>query len=222
MKIGVVIPARNEAATLPALLSTLGAFRDADDPIVVVDDGSEDRTAEVARGRGATVLRADSAGRGHAVRRGVESLAGRVDAILILHADMRVPPGAREAVGRTLASRPDLVGGSLGHRIDDPRFRFRVVEWGNRFRARRLRLPYGDQAQFFRAAVLDRAGGFPRQGRLEDLELALRLRRAGPTVALDRPVLIPPRHWALGVVRTTVRNWWTVVRYGWWLTARHR
>jgi 4,4'-diaponeurosporenoate glycosyltransferase len=46
----VVIPARNEEANLPLVLGDLAATRDAGVRVVVVDDGSEDRTAAVAGG----------------------------------------------------------------------------------------------------------------------------------------------------------------------------
>ena len=45
----VVIPARNEASSLPTLLRSLAAGRPADARIIVVDDGSEDDTAAIAR-----------------------------------------------------------------------------------------------------------------------------------------------------------------------------
>jgi glycosyltransferase involved in cell wall biosynthesis len=51
----VFIPARNEEENLPAVLDDLGReLPDAD--VLVVDDGSTDRTAEIARARGAEVL----------------------------------------------------------------------------------------------------------------------------------------------------------------------
>ncbi len=46
----VVIPARNEATSLPALLGDLEAARPAGARVVVVDDHSDDGTAEVAAG----------------------------------------------------------------------------------------------------------------------------------------------------------------------------
>lgn len=52
----VVIPAYNEEATLPALLAELRATLP-DAEIAVVDDGSRDRTAAIARSAGAHVLR---------------------------------------------------------------------------------------------------------------------------------------------------------------------
>ena len=65
--IDVVVPARDHAATLPALLRELPArvFRS----IVVVDRASRDRTAEVARDAGALVLREPTAGYGAACMR---------------------------------------------------------------------------------------------------------------------------------------------------------
>ncbi len=209
MTLGVVVPVRDEAERLPGFLASAAPFLAAGDPLVVVDDGSLDRSADIAEAAGAEVLRGPRRGRGGAVARGVEALEGRVEAILIAHADMVLPGDARSAIVSTL-SDSRVVGGALGHRIDDSRAVFRLVEWGNRFRAQRLRLPYGDQAQFFRVGAI---GGFPRLTRLEDLELALRLRRAGRVVYLDRPVRISSRHWRRGVVRTTVRNVSTVLRY---------
>jgi glycosyltransferase involved in cell wall biosynthesis len=52
----IVIPAFNEAATLPALLAELARALP-DHRVVVVDDGSHDATAEIAARAGATVLR---------------------------------------------------------------------------------------------------------------------------------------------------------------------
>lgn len=213
MRVGVVVPVRDEPALLATLLSTLGPFREADDPIVVVDDGSEDADAIAVRAAEAGTIRQERAGRGIAIARGVESLRSRADAILILHADMHVPAAARAGIVAALSGHTHVPGGALGHRIDDPRGIFRWVERGNRFRAERLHLPYGDQGQFFRLEALDGCGGFPAQPRLEDLELSLRLRRRGPLVYLDLPVTIPSRHWRGGVVLTTLRNWGIAARY---------
>ena len=83
----VFIPAWNEEENLPAVLEELETeLPDAD--VLVVDDGSSDRTAEIARDRGAQVLRFEhnrglraviAAGYEHAAREGY-SYCGRVDA----------------------------------------------------------------------------------------------------------------------------------------------
>jgi glycosyltransferase involved in cell wall biosynthesis len=83
----VFIPAWNEEANLPAVLDELEA-RIAQADVLVVDDGSTDATAEVARARGAEVL---SFGENRGLRAGIAAgyayahehgytYAGRVDA----------------------------------------------------------------------------------------------------------------------------------------------
>jgi glycosyltransferase involved in cell wall biosynthesis len=65
--IDVVVPARDHAATLPAVLAAFPprVLRS----VVVVDRASRDRTAEVARDAGALVLREPSGGYGAACQR---------------------------------------------------------------------------------------------------------------------------------------------------------
>jgi glycosyltransferase involved in cell wall biosynthesis len=83
----VFVPAWNEEESLPAVLIELQAELGSAD-VLVVDDGSTDRTADVARGRGAKVLSfgenrglpaAIEAGYRHATDRGYR-FCGRVDA----------------------------------------------------------------------------------------------------------------------------------------------
>jgi len=67
--VSVVIPARNEEATIGHIVSALGHLCGAGsliDEIVVMDDSSEDATASVAREAGARVERVDMAGPGTA------------------------------------------------------------------------------------------------------------------------------------------------------------
>jgi glycosyltransferase involved in cell wall biosynthesis len=82
----VFVPAWNEEESLPAVLTELQGGLDAD--VLVVDDGSSDGTAEVARAGGAEVLSfganrglpaAIAAGYGYALDRGY-AFCGRVDA----------------------------------------------------------------------------------------------------------------------------------------------
>jgi glycosyltransferase involved in cell wall biosynthesis len=215
MKLAIVVPARDEQPCLPQCLSSLKPFRDAGDPIVVVDNGSRDATGSIARDRGFETLIESRAGRGHAVATGYRAVRDRAAWILVVHADMVVPEGTREALAAALKASPECVTGALGHRIDDRRLVFRAIEAGNRWRARVLRIPYGDQAQFFSVAAIEASGGFPEEDDGEDFHLALRLRRLGGVVYVDRPVTIPSRHWNGGVVSATLKNWLTVVRLAW-------
>ncbi len=90
-----MIPAYNEALRLPATLARVRAHlvgRGVPHEIVVVDDGSSDATAEVARAAGETVrvLRHEpNRGKGYAVRRGMLAAAG--ERRLMTDADLSTP-----------------------------------------------------------------------------------------------------------------------------------
>jgi glycosyltransferase involved in cell wall biosynthesis len=115
-RLSVVLPARNEALNLPALLqelrAVLAALPLAAVEIVVVDDGSTDGTGDLARAAGARVVRhEESLGNGAAVKRGIRESRG--DWILLLDADGQHPPAAIPAMV-DLAERYDMVVGSRG------------------------------------------------------------------------------------------------------------
>src|SRR4051794_17898437 len=54
----IVVPARDEAATLPDLLASVLPQLTANDELIVVDDDSTDATAAVARAAGAVLVEA--------------------------------------------------------------------------------------------------------------------------------------------------------------------
>src|SRR5690349_7024183 len=72
-RIGVVIPALDEEAALPGVLAAIPRVA----AIVVVDNGSRDRTAERAREHGAVVLAEPRRGYGSACQKGLAWLFGR-------------------------------------------------------------------------------------------------------------------------------------------------
>ncbi len=83
----VVIPNWNGRARLERLLAGLGAQSRPADEVVVVDNGSDDGSVEMARGHGATVLEMGAnAGFARAVNRGVE--AARTPWAAILNNDL--------------------------------------------------------------------------------------------------------------------------------------
>jgi len=111
-RVSVVIPARNEAASLPALLGSLAAQSRPPDEVLVVDDGSTDGTAGVAAALGATVLHPGSppegwTGKTWACHTGAEAAAG--DVLLFLDADVTLAP---DALARLLAE-PGAADGAV-------------------------------------------------------------------------------------------------------------
>jgi dolichyl-phosphate beta-glucosyltransferase len=113
----VVVPAYGEAgrvgATVARLRSGVAALGE-DVEILVVDDGSPDRTAEEAAAAGARVLRlAENRGKGAAVRAGV--LAARGRSVVFTDADLAYPPEQVGAVLAALEDGWDVVVGSRRH-----------------------------------------------------------------------------------------------------------
>lgn len=99
--VSVIIPARNEAASLPKLLASLQAQTAAPVQVLVVDDGSIDATAAVARAGGATVIHAPPPpdgwiGKSWACHLG--SLHATGDAYAFLDADVVLAPDGLERI----------------------------------------------------------------------------------------------------------------------------
>ena len=85
MGVAAIIPAWNEAETIGAVIAAARCAQTVDE-VVVVDNGSRDDTATVARASGARVVHEPEQGKGEAMRRGV--LATAADVIVFLDADL--------------------------------------------------------------------------------------------------------------------------------------
>jgi hypothetical protein len=89
LKITVVIPCLNEEQGIEQVLRRMPEFVD---EVVVVDNGSTDRTSEIARDFGAVVIREDVRGYGRSYKRGFANAQG--DVIVTLDGDHSYPPDA--------------------------------------------------------------------------------------------------------------------------------
>lgn len=115
--VSVVIPARNEEGRIAGCLQGLAADRHILE-VLVVDDGSSDGTAALARSLGARVVEAGQpppgwVGKPWALQRGLEEAAGEV--VVSLDADVRPRRGLAAAAVAALADA-DLI--SVGTRFD--------------------------------------------------------------------------------------------------------
>lgn len=89
LSLTVVIPCLNEEQGIEQVLSRMPSFVD---QIIVVDNGSTDRTADVAQSFGARVIRENVRGYGRAYKRGFSDATG--DIIITLDGDHSYPPDA--------------------------------------------------------------------------------------------------------------------------------
>src|SRR5262245_49991242 len=106
LPVTVVVPVKNEAVNLPECLATLGGFTE----ILVVDSRSTDRTVEIAKAGGATVLDFRWTG-GFPKKRNwvLQTFAFKTEWVLFLDADERLTPEFKVAVARVIG-KADCVG----------------------------------------------------------------------------------------------------------------
>ena len=110
MTVSVIVAARNSAATLPQCLTALQAQDQPDLEIIVVDDGSDDATAEIARAAGARVVQTPPVGASLARNLGIEVAQG--DIVAFTDGDCVADPGwARALVEGLQATGATGVGG---------------------------------------------------------------------------------------------------------------
>ncbi|MEM7124496.1 MAG: TIGR04283 family arsenosugar biosynthesis glycosyltransferase [Pseudomonadota bacterium] len=176
LRLSVVIPTLNAAATLPTTLAALVSGDAIEREMVVVDGGSDDGTPALAETLGATVVAA-SKGRGGQLAAG--AAATEAPWLLFLHADTRLQAGwsgdvlafAGDAANRDKAA---VFRFALDDQVDGARRLERRVAW----RTRVLGLPYGDQGLLISRALYSDIGGFRAMPLMEDVDIVRRLGRA--------------------------------------------
>lgn len=140
VKITAVIPAYNEAGRVGKTVCALQPYVD---EIIVVDDGSQDNTAEEATAAGARVLQ-QPANQGYiaAIKRGFHAATGEV--VVTVDADGEFPADRiPDLVRPIIAGQADMV---QGHRNHIPRPSEKVLTW-----LANLAAPVGDSGSGFRA-----------------------------------------------------------------------
>jgi rSAM/selenodomain-associated transferase 2 len=212
--ISIVIPVLNEAQQIQALLQDLSSLPEVAE-IIVVDGGSTDGTAELARQRSrAHVLEFGHANRALQMNAGAAAAHGEV--LLFLHADVRLPLTALDHIRATMRDER-IVGGcfAFGFPSSVPRA-YRVYAWGINLRTRWFQTATGDQAIFVRRPVFERLSGFQAMPLMEDIELFNALKRQGQVAVLSPSVCVSPRRWQQhGLMRTGLLMY--ALRLGYWL-----
>ena len=201
--LSIIVPAFDEAANIADALQALAPFRQRGAEVIVVDGGSRDRTAELARPHADRILTA-ARGRGAQMNAGAGTARGEV--LLFLHADTRLPPDADRLVVRALAGAN--AWGRFDVRIEGRSPLLALVAALMNWRSRLTGIATGDQAMFVSRKIFAEAGGFPEIPLMEDIALSQRLKRIARPICLAARVVTSGRRWERhGVVRTMLMMW---------------
>ena len=175
--LSIVMPALDAAPTIAAALAaTAGAPHGLVRERIVVDGGSGDGGAALARAEGARVVPTPR-GRGIQLAMGAAQASG--EWLLFLHADTVLDPGWAVAAAAFMAAVPK--GDRAAYfrfTLDDPGLAARRLERLVAWRCRALALPYGDQGLLIHRTLYAAVGGFRPLPLFEDVDMARRLTRA--------------------------------------------
>ena len=198
--VSVIIPTLNEQQDIR---KAIASAVDVDAEILVVDGGSRDETVAIAKKAGVHI---EIRKRGRAAQQnlGAAVASGRV--LLFLHADTRLPAGYPTHIFNAFMD-PRTALGAFRFKTDRHTSVMQLITYGTNFRARYLKMPYGDQALFVRKTTFDRVGGFPQMPLSEDLFLVRRIAKEGRIRVADADAVTSARRWdRLGPIKTTLIN----------------
>lgn len=200
----VLVPARNERIILPDCLDALLSQDDQPERLLVIDDGSEDGTAEMlaARYPAVEVLAKSTTGKAKSFNEILPDC--RTDLIVTIDADTILEPGSLRAIREAFARdallaagcgvlKPRCRGGKLaGYFEFFQRYEYlRAFLWRLAWsRLNALVLVSGAFA-VYRREVLERLGGFDSESWVEDYEVLYRLHRLSGEES---------RGWRVGVI----------------------
>jgi glycosyltransferase involved in cell wall biosynthesis len=225
----LIIPALNEEAVIgltlqcipPRLFST----------VIVADNGSTDRTAELAREHGAQVVTIPERGYGAACLAAMQHLPPEIDVLVFLQADLsETPEEAEQLLAPIYDGRADLVLGSrtMGHAAKGSLLPHQI--FGNWLATRLIILLYGyrytDLGPFrairrdalFRLGMQDRNYGWTIEMQVRAIEEGLRILE----VPVSYRVRVAGENKVSGNLRVSILAGWKIIStiFRLWLRRR--
>ncbi|MCX7769721.1 MAG: TIGR04283 family arsenosugar biosynthesis glycosyltransferase [Proteobacteria bacterium] len=185
MRLSIIIPVYNEALFLEKTLQRLQDLKPYE--VIVIDGGSTDNTIDIAKKFNCKIINSPK-GRGLQINKGIENAQG--DIILVLHADTIL---SKEVTLKDFELKDNEIAGFFRLKYLSNNFFVKLVEIFANIRSKLHYLPYGDQAIFFKKEILRVIGGIKNYPFLEDLDLILRLRKAGKVKMINKEVLVSSR-----------------------------
>ncbi len=211
--VSVVVPVHNDPASLDLCLKALEASDHPDFEIIVVDDGSTDRSGEVAANHGTRLIRRSEAS-GPAAARNAGAREARHPYLFFIDADVCVQPDTLRRGVEVFAGDP-TVDAIFGSYDASPRARNLISQYRNLLHhfvhqnSRQEAFTFWSGCGAIKRSVFLEMGGFDTgydKASIEDIELGSRLREAGRRVVLVKECQAKHlKRWTLwGMIETDV------------------
>jgi len=203
MEVSIIVPVYNAEWCLRDCLSALLENHNKTE-VLMVDDHSTDRSAEIAREMGVPVLE-NPRGRGPAVARNVGAEHATGEVLFFVDSDVRVHPDTLQRVIRFFDLNPEVaaVFGSYDTSPAAPNFLSQYKNLLHHY----VHQTSNEEASTFwagcgaiRKDIFRKMGGFDEEEyphpSIEDIALGLKLKRAGHSIRLEKSIQVTHlKHW---------------------------
>lgn len=207
MRLAVIVPVFNEDTAIESTLARLAALRARGAQVIVVDGGSTDATAALAKPHADRVVRSP---RGRALQMNAGASAAidsGAEVLLFVHADSELPDAADRLIEAALRTS-GRAWGRFDVRIDGAAPMLKVVSAMMNWRSRLTGICTGDQAIFVTRPAFERLAGFAPIALMEDIEFSKRAKALSWPASIRARVVTSGRRWQQhGIWRTIVLMW---------------
>lgn len=202
MKLSIIIPVLNEQGCIEETLATLQELRQAGHEVIVVDGGSSDATAALAKPL-CDVFINSARGRARQMNAGAAAAAGNV--LVFLHADTRFAFDPGQVFNTKVGA---MMWGCFSVRLSGSHPLFRIIEFFINLRSRLTFIVSGDQTLFVCRELFERLGGFPDIPLMEDIAVSKLLKQYRRPECLRQEVISSSRRWEQhGIIKTMLQMW---------------
>ena len=205
--VSVIIPVYNGIKYLGKCLDAISASTYKTYEIIVVDDGSTDNSAEIARKKGATVLLLLQQS-GPAAARNYAAKKARGDILFFVDADVLVQKGTIARMVNDFNENKDIaaVFGSYDDKPAEDNFLSQYKNLSHHFvhqQSDKEAVTFWAGCGAIRKEVFHKVGGYDQkrysEPSIEDIELGSRMKRMGLRIILDKVLQVKHlKHWRFG------------------------
>ncbi|MDY0235397.1 MAG: TIGR04283 family arsenosugar biosynthesis glycosyltransferase [Gudongella sp.] len=180
--VSIIIPVLNEEENIEKRLKDIKAIK-GDIEIIIVDGGSTDLSVEIAKSYGQVVL--SKKGRASQMNTGAKLAKG--DIFWFVHLDSKLNSNSIAEIENTIKS--GYVGGCFSlYFYDMTNLFMKFIAISSNYRAKYLKLIFGDQGIFMSRYIYKKLGGYRDMELMEDWDISARIHKLGKLKVLKSKI----------------------------------